>query len=143
MNMLTKYGIHLHTRMFIHQIENQTIFLHRSRPVILWEYELKRLVFISDLSLPLNAKLRLGFIIHDPHGPTREVYGTVMWKESSTSVKAYQYGVLIEPAAQELPSMTKHNNRNFPSGRGCDHNFECYYGSAQEKETGHYFDVTT
>lgn len=143
MNMLTSYGIHLQTYMFIDRIGSKSILMHRFRPVILWDYGVSRLVFISDLNLPLKPEVGLGFIIHIPNGPVRKVYGRVVWKESSTAAKAHQYGVLIDSADAEPVHMTKQINRKFGSGRATFPIFEYNGGLDHNMGRGEYFDVIT
>ncbi|WP_212982387.1 hypothetical protein [Paenibacillus cineris] len=141
MNMLTAHGIHLQTYLYIHQVGNQTVFLHRTRPVILWEYEPSRMVIISDLDLPVVPELRLGFIIHVPNAPARQVYGTVAWKESSISFKAHQYGIRIESPQQEPERMTKHHNRPQRGGRAASTPYESPCDHDSFPGPGHHFDI--
>ena len=119
MNMLTAHGIHLQTYMYIHQVGDQTVFLHRTRPVILWEYEPSRMVIISDLDLP----------------------GPVAWKESSISFKAHQYGIRIESPQQEPERMTKHHNRPQRGGRAASTPYESPCDHDSFPGTGHHFDI--
>ncbi|GAB6988077.1 hypothetical protein [Paenibacillus pini] len=143
MNMLMTHGIQLHTQMSIERIGDDLIHLNRTRPVILWDIEPNMLVFFSDLHLPLIPELQLGFDISYQKIQVLKTSGRLIWKESCMSVKAYQYGVLLDTECKERLNNARYVNRMAWGERVRIQTYDFLGSLISEYPPGQHYDVST